>query len=221
MRLMLVEDDLALGQSLQADLENAGFTVDWVRDGKTAEFQGATEPYDLVVLDLGLPVMNGLEVLRRWRQAGNKVPVLILTARDAWHERVDGFKAGADDYLGKQFHTEELLARVLAIIKRSHGLPPTVMKVAGLDLDEERQTVAIEGSQALPLSSMEFRILRALMLHPGKVVSKAHLVEHIYGVDDDPDSNVVEVYIAKLRNKIGSRRIGTRRGQGYVLELNP
>jgi two-component system OmpR family response regulator len=221
MRLMLVEDDLALGQSLKTDLEYAAFTVDWVRDGKTAEFQGATEPYDMVVLDLGLPVMNGLEVLRHWRQAGNKVPVLILTARDAWHERVDGFKAGADDYLGKPFHAEELLARVQAIIKRSHGLPPTVMKVAGLDLDEERQTVVIEGGQPLQLSAMEFRILQALMLHPGKVVSKGHLIEHIYGINGDPDSNVVEVYIAKLRGKIGSRRISTRRGQGYVLELNP
>ena len=221
MRLMLVEDDLALGQTLKSDLEDAALTVDWVRDGKTAEFQGATESYDLVVLDLGLPVMNGLEVLRRWRRAGNKVPVLILTARDAWHERVDGFKAGADDYLGKPFHAEELLARVQAIIKRSHGLPPTVMRVAGLDLDEERQTVVIEGGQPLQLSSMEFRILQVLMLHPGKVVSKGHLIEHIYGINEDPDSNVVEVYIAKLRGKIGSRRISTRRGQGYVLEINP
>ena len=221
MRLLLVEDDPELGPSLKHELEQQGFAVDLAEDGRTGEYLGATEPYDIVVLDLGLPEMPGLEVLRRWREARITVPVLILTARDSWSERIIGFKAGADDYLGKPFHAEELVARVLAIIKRSHGLPPSGIEVAGLSLDEDKQTVTVDGDRLVSLSSTEFRILRALMLHPGKVLSKSHLMEHIYGVEFDTESNVIEVYIGKLRSKLGGRRISTRKGQGYVLESAP
>jgi DNA-binding response OmpR family regulator len=221
MRLLLVEDDPELGPSLKHELEQQGFAVDLAEDGRTGEFLGATEPYDIVVLDLGLPELPGLEVLRRWREARITVPVLILTARDSWSERIIGFKAGADDYLGKPFHAEELVARVLAIIKRTHGLPPSDIEVAGLSLDEDKQTVTVDGDRTVSLSSTEFRILRALMLHPGKVLSKSHLMEHIYGVEFDSESNVIEVYIGKLRAKLGGRRISTRKGQGYVLESTP
>lgn len=217
MRILLVEDDPRLGATLEAELSRSGFTIDWAQDGGAAEFKGATEDYDLVVLDLGLPGLSGLEVLKSWRQAGNPLPVLILTARDAWHERVDGFKAGADDYLGKPFHSEELLARVSAILKRSHGCPPGCLEVAGIALDEVRCCASIDGGPCLPLSGTEFRMLRAFLLHPGQLLSKSHLCRHVYGPDQDPDSNTIEVYISKLRNKIGRERIQSRRGQGYVL----
>lgn len=217
MRILLVEDDPDLGHTLKQDLGHEGFLVDLVDEGKTAEFQGATELYDLVILDLGLPDLPGLEVLSRWRSAGIKVPVLILTARSAWQERVDGFKAGADDYLGKPFHREELIARIRAILKRSHGHSPGQLNLMGLALDEDTQTVTIDGAPPLRLSGMEFRMLRAFMLHPGQVLSKTHLSEHVFSTDNEPDSNIIEVYVTKLRQKIGHERIETRRGQGYTL----
>jgi two-component system, OmpR family, response regulator len=221
MRLLLVEDDPTLGPSLRQELGAAGFIVDLADDGRVAEYLGATETYALVVLDLGLPGLSGLEILGRWRAAGNRVPVLILTARNTWHERVDGFKAGADDYLGKPFHAIELVARVLAIIKRSVGQAPGVLVESGLTLDEERQMVRVVGEQEQQLSATEFRILRTFMLHPDKILSKADLMEQIYGAERDPDSNVVEVYIARLRGKIGKHRIRTRRNQGYVFGAAP
>ena len=216
MRLLLVEDDPTLGPSLRAELAAAGFAVDLAEDGETGEFLGSTEAYALVVLDLGLPGLPGLEVLARWRAAGNQVPVLILTARDAWHERVDGFNVGADDYLGKPFNARELIARVMAILKRSYGKAPGAIVEGGVLLDEDRQTVCVDGKPPEKLSSTEFRILRTLMLHPGKVFSKPDILEHVYGADNDPDSNIVEVYIARLRSKIGKDRIRTRRNQGYI-----
>lgn len=216
MRLLLVEDDPHLNDALQRDLKLAGFAVDAVMDGESAEFLGATEAYDIVILDLGLPKLPGLDVLTRWRAANNPVPVIVLTARDAWHEKVDGFKAGADDYLGKPFHIEELLARIRALLKRLHGQHQAQIKRFGIALDEEQQVAIVDDVTRIALTAIEFRLLRYFMLHPGKVLSRSHLAEHIYQHGKDPDSNVVEVYIKRLRHKLGQNLIQTRRGQGYV-----
>lgn len=216
MRLLLIEDDLGLSKRLKADLERAGFAVDAVSKGIDGEFMGNEGLYDLIILDLGLPDRPGLEVLHHWRAAENQVPVIILTARDAWHEKVDGFKAGADDYLGKPFHTEELLARVHALIRRSTAHTGGALRVAGLELDEETQSVLSLDGQRLLLTGTEFRLLRYFMLHPEKVLSKSQLTEHIYDFDSDKDSNVLEVYINRLRHKLGRNLITTRRGQGYI-----
>lgn len=216
MRVLLVEDDPGLSRSLKFELEKAGFAVDVAEDGERGEFLGATETYDLVVLDLGLPKLPGLQVLASWRQAGNLVPVIVLTARDAWYEKVDGFKAGADDYLGKPFHIEELLARIHALLKRLHGRAQASLSHAELVLDEKRQTVCIGNAASIVLTAVEFRLLRYLMLHPGQVLTKYQLAEHVYDMHHDPESNVIEVYINRLRQKIGKHWISTRRGQGYV-----
>jgi DNA-binding response OmpR family regulator len=187
-----------------------------------AEFMGGSEPYDVAVLDLGLPGRAGLEVLRHWREAGNLLPVLILTARDAWHEKVDGFKAGADDYLGKPFHTAELMARLQALLRRGVVRPHGPLRVAGLELNEETQTARILATgEMFELTGIEFRLLRYLMRHPGQVLSKTRLAEHIYDFDAERDSNVLEVYINRLRRKFGRELIATRRGQGYVLSADP
>lgn len=216
MHVLLIEDDPELSRSLRRDLAAAGFAVDLAEDGRTGEYLGATEQYDIAVLDLGLPLLPGLEVLRHWRAAGNPIPVIVLTARDAWFEKVDGFKAGADDYLGKPFHVEELIARIQALLKRRHGQVQPRLAMFGLSLDEERQTVTVDGVRTEPLTATEFRLLRCLMLHAGKPLSKAHLHEHVYQCDGDPDSNVIEVYVNRLRRKLGKNLIHTRRGQGYV-----
>lgn len=216
MRVLLVEDDLSLSRSLKIELENAGFAVDAAVDGERGEFLGATESYDLVVLDLGLPKLNGLDVLKSWRHAHNPVPVIVLTARDAWYEKVDGFKAGADDYLGKPFHIEELLARMHAVLKRLHGRLQAPLCHSELVLNEEEQTLCIEDGEPIALTAVEFRILRYMMLHSGQLLSKSQLLEHVYDMSHDSDSNVIEVYINRLRQKIGKQRIKTRRGQGYV-----
>ena len=217
MRLLLVEDDAALSDRLRLDLEKTGFAVDVAADGVDAEFMGDSEPYDVAVLDLGLPGRPGLEVLRHWRAAGNPLPVLILTARDAWHEKVDGFKAGADDYLSKPFHTAELIVRLQALLRRGVARPHGPMRVAGLELDEDAQTVRIPATgEACELTGTEFRLLRYFMLHPGRVLSKSRLAEHVYDFDTERDSNVLEVYINRLRRKLGRDLISTRRGQGYV-----
>ncbi len=216
MRVLLIEDDPDLYLSLHRDLEAAGFAVAGATDGEAGEFLGATEHFDVAILDLGLPKLSGLEVLRRWRAANNPLPVIILTARDAWYEKVDGFKAGADDYLGKPFHVEELLVRIQALLKRLHGQFQPVLEMFGIRLDEERQIAIVESTHDVPLTAIEFRLLRCFMLHPGKVLSKTHLSEHIYEHEADPDSNVIEVYINRLRQKLGKNLIVTRRGQGYV-----
>ncbi len=216
MRLLLVEDDQDLAQGLKSELVRAGFAVDLADNGIDGEFMGLEEPYDAVILDLGLPRKPGLEVLRTWRASANKVPVLILTARDQWHERVDGFKAGADDYLGKPFHVEELIARLQALVRRSKQQTSGELLAGGLRLDEERQQV-VDGDGAVhQLTGTEFRLLRYLMLHPGRILSKTQLTEHVYDFDSDRDSNVIEVYIKRLRQIVGKDRIETRRGQGYV-----
>ena len=218
MRLLLVEDDALLNSRLRSDLERAGFAVDVAKNGVDAEFMGESEPYDVVILDLGLPNRSGLDVLRHWRAAGNSVPVLILTARDAWHEKVDGFKAGADDYLGKPFHVAELLARLQALLRRGVARPPGLLQAAGLELDEDTQTARLlTTGETFELTGTEFRLLRYFMRHPGQVLSKSRLAEHVYDFDAERDSNVLEVYINRLRRKFGRDLIATRRGQGYIL----
>jgi DNA-binding response OmpR family regulator len=216
MRLLLVEDDAELVAHLKPALIQAGFAVDLADNGVDAEYLGDEEPYDVVVLDLGLPQRPGLDVLANWRSRDNRVPVLILTARDAWHERVDGFKNGADDYLGKPFHVEELLARVQALIRRSGDRPGAVIRTADLTLDEERQQVTLSDGRAIELTGTEFRLLRYFMLNPERILSKSRLTEHVYDQEFDRDSNLIEVYVRRLREKIGQQHIRTLRGQGYL-----
>jgi DNA-binding response OmpR family regulator len=216
MRLLLVEDDKLLTTTLKKFLEQQGFAVDLADNGVDGQFLGDHEPYDIIILDLGLPQRPGLEVLKHWRRHDNRAPVIVLTARDAWHERVDGFKAGADDYLGKPFHVEELLARILALVRRTHDIAGRALKTGGLSLDEERQQVSLPGGEVLSLTGTEFRLLRYFMLHPDRILSKTRLTEHVYEQDFDKDSNLIEVYVRRLRDKLGKHRIQTRRGQGYV-----
>ncbi|PKM10075.1 MAG: DNA-binding response regulator [Gammaproteobacteria bacterium HGW-Gammaproteobacteria-3] len=221
MRLLLIEDDQNLVKLIQKDLEKAGYAVDVALNGVEGEYLGNEGIYSLAVLDLGLPQRNGLEVLRNWRGRNNKIPVLILTARDAWHEKVDGFKAGADDYLAKPFHIEELLARINALLHRTHQQPGGLLKVCGLELDENRQQVCLENGEMVALTGIEFKLLRYFLLHPGRILSKSHLAEQIYDFDSDKDSNVIEVYVNHLRRKLGKERLQTRRGQGYVFRAEP
>lgn len=221
MRLLLIEDDLALSGSLKMDLQAAGYIVDAAMDGESGEFLGATEHYDAAIIDLGLPKLSGMEVLRRWRAANNRMPVIVLTARDTWHEKVDGFKAGADDYLGKPFHTQELLVRLQAILKRVYRYNLVTLNVLGVELDEDEQTASVKGGQPYPLTAIEFRLLRYFMLNAGKVLNKLQLSEHIYHESAEPDSNVIEVYVKRLRRIVGNELIQTRRGQGYVFGSKP
>lgn len=219
MRLLLVEDDTDLLASLRKDLERSGYAVDIAENGIDAEYLGKEAIYDAVILDLGLPQRNGLEVLKNWRADGHRMPVIILTARDNWHERVDGFKAGADDYLGKPFHIEELLARLNAVLQRSHNNAPSeCLEKQGLILDSTKQTIMTEDHVIHSLTGIEFRLIRYFMLHPEKLLSKAQLTEHVYDFDSDKDSNVIEVYVKRLRQIIGKERIETRRGQGYMFK---
>lgn len=215
MRLLLVEDHVPLADELLADLGRQGYAVDWLADGRDAVYQGASEPYDLIILDLGLPGKPGLEVLREWRAGSLATLVLILTARDSWAERIDGLKAGADDYLTKPFHPEELALRIQALLRRAHGLAnQPQLEAAGLQLDEGRQCVTRAG-QEVELTAAEFRLLRYFMLHPGQLLSKSHLAEHLYDGETERDSNVLEVHVNRLRGKLGREVIETRRGQGY------
>ncbi|HKI59863.1 MAG TPA: response regulator transcription factor [Mariprofundaceae bacterium] len=219
MRLLLVEDDRGLSAELAAQLTQDGFAVDPVFDGTEAAFMGESEPYDVVVLDLGLPGISGIDLLKQWRAKQITTPVLILTARGAWHEKVDGFRAGADDYLSKPFHHEELLARLEALIRRSKGVTTARIECGGLILDEATQRVEqrVDGEGVLvELTGVEFRLLRYLMLHPGHLFSESHLLEHVYDYDSEKESNVIEVYISRLRKKLGKGYILTRRGQGYL-----
>jgi len=216
MRILLVEDDASLSKQLAKDLSKAGYAVDTIDNGVDAEFMGDEEPYDIIVLDLGLPQRSGLDVLKNWRARGNKVAVVVLTARDAWHEKVDGFKAGADDYLAKPFHFEELVARMQAVGRRQGGQADASLSVSGLELDEERQSVTTPEGRTFELTGTEFRLLRYMMLHPGRILSKSVLTEHVYDYNSDKDSNVIEVYVNRLRQKLGKALIQTKRGQGYV-----
>ena len=218
MRVLLVEDEPMIATQLAAALGAAGYVVDVAGNGVDAHFLGDGEDrvFDAVILDLGLPQMDGLTVLKRWRAAGRKMPVLILTARDNWHEKVAGIDAGADDYLTKPFHMEELLARVRALIRRAGGHASAALVCGDIVLDT-RQGRAAAGGQALTLTSHEFRVLDYLMHHPGQVVSRGDLIEHIYAQDFERDSNTVEVFIARLRKKLPEGVIETVRGFGYRL----
>lgn len=218
MRVLIVEDDTSLAERLRDTLSAAGFAADVADNGLDAQHLGEVEPYDAVVLDLGLPQRSGLDVLTAWRARGNDVPVIVLTARDSWHERVDGIKAGADDYLGKPFHIEELLARLNAIMRRRHGKAVSRITSGDWILDEERQCVLGPDANTIMLTGMEFRLLRYFMLQPGRILSKSQLAEHVYEYDAARDSNVIEVYVRRLRDKLGPQVITTRRGQGYVFE---
>ncbi len=190
--------------------------MDVVDNGVDAEHLGREEAYDAVILDLGLPARPGLEVLTNWRRDAISTPVIILTARGDWHEKIDGFKAGADDYVAKPFHVEELVARLQAVLRRSAAQAPGPLDVCDLLLDEDQQTCTLPDGATVALTGTEFRLLRYFMLHQGKILSKARLTEHIYEYDDDRDSNVIEVYVTRLRNKLGKDWIRTRRGQGYI-----
>ena len=216
MRILIVEDEPTLRAQLAEGIGAAGYAVDVAENGTDAHYMGDTEPYDAVILDLGLPQMDGITVLRKWRTAGRSMPVLILTARDGWHEKVAGIDAGADDYLTKPFHMEELLARLRALIRRAGGHASSEMVCGPLTLDTRNSRATVAG-QALTLTSHEYRVLAYLMHHRDEVVSRSDLVEHIYAQDFDRDSNTVEVFIARLRKKLPPGLIETVRGLGYRL----
>ncbi|MDZ7595629.1 MAG: response regulator transcription factor [Thiobacillus sp.] len=216
MRILVVEDEPTLAEQLAEGVREAGYAVDVAHNGLDAHFMGDTEPFDAVVLDLGLPQMDGITVLKKWRAAGRTMPVLILTARDNWHEKVAGIDAGADDYLTKPFHMEELLARLRALIRRAGGHASAELACGPVTLDTRNNRVTVEG-RALTLTSHEYRVLAYLMHHAGEVVSRSDLVEHIYAQDFDRDSNTVEVFIGRLRKKLPPGLIETVRGMGYRL----
>jgi len=217
LKLLLVEDDLHLVKNLKPALKQAGYAVDHTDNGIDGQFLGEEVPFDAIILDLGLPGRPGLEILANWRNQGLTVPVLILTARDAWHEKVDGLKAGADDYLGKPFHTEELLARLEALIRRKFGHADNQLEHCDIVLDVRKQTVTNKEGHPLKLTGIEYKLLHYLMMNADKVISKTELSEHIYEEEQLKDSNTIEVYINRLRQYLGKEFIETRRGQGYRL----
>jgi len=216
MRLLVVEDDPDINRQLVTALQEAGYVVDKALDGEEGHYLGDTEPYDGVILDLGLPVLDGVSVLERWRRAGKKMPVLILTARDRWSDKVAGFDAGADDYVAKPFHMEEVLARVRALLRRSAGHATSELSCGPLQLDTKSARVTVNGN-AIKLTSLEFRLLAYLMHHKGKVISRTELVEHLYDQDFDRDSNTIEVFVGRLRKKLGVDVLHTIRGMGYCV----
>lgn len=220
MRLLLAEDDPELSARLGRYLARQGFAVDSCANGVETEFYGRETAYDVIVLDLGLPERPGLEVLANWRKAGLKTPVLILTARDTWQEKVQGLQQGADDYLTKPFREEELLARLQALIRRNTQTVGEALSINDWVLDEATQSVSRQGER-WELTGIEFRLLRYFMHHPGHILSKSRLTEHVYEQDADKDSNVIEVYVNRLRQKLGNEVITTKRGQGYVFGKLP
>lgn len=216
MRILLVEDDPQLAAQVGEALEEAGHVVEKADNGQDALYLGNEEVFEAVVLDLGLPVLDGLTVLNQWRAAGRDMPVLILTARDNWHEKVAGIDAGADDYLTKPFHMEELLARLRALIRRAHGHASAEIRCGPLVLDTRARRVSLEG-RSLSLTSHEYRLLAYLMHHPNQVLSRQELIEHLYAQDFERDSNTLEVFVARLRKKLPADMIETVRGLGYCL----
>ncbi|PKP71567.1 MAG: DNA-binding response regulator [Alphaproteobacteria bacterium HGW-Alphaproteobacteria-4] len=217
MRALAVEDDARIAADLTAALQAAGFVVQTCADGESAWFLGDTEDYDLIVLDLGLPKLDGLSVLKRWRAAGREMPVLVLTARGTWSERVEGIDAGADDYLPKPFRMEELVARARALVRRSAGRGGAVQAAGDLSLDANRMTVARRGVP-VAVTALEYRLLAYLMLHRDRAVAPSELLEHLYGDNFSREANALEALVARLRRKLGPGIIGTRRGFGYFLE---
>lgn len=216
MRLLLVEDDRLLADGLSGQLEKAGFSVDTTGTAKGGMALAEQEDYRAVVLDLGLPDGNGLDLLRKWRTNGIGFPVVILTARGDWQDKVNGLKAGADDYLAKPFQAEELIARLNAIIRRSEGRVHSVLRAGRFELDEHRQSLRLPDGHEHSLTGTEFRLLRCLMSRPGQVFSKEQLMEQLYSLNETPSENVIEAYIRRLRKLVGAQTIATRRGQGYL-----
>jgi two-component system OmpR family response regulator len=214
LRILVVEDDTNLNRQLKEALTEAGYAVDVAFDGEEGHFLGETEPYDAIVLDIGLPQMDGLSVLEKWRRAGKTTPVLLLTARDRWSDKVQGIDAGADDYVAKPFHMEEVLARMRALVRRAAGLASNEITAGPVRLDVRSGKVTVDG-QAVKLTSHELRLLSYLMHHKGKVISRTELTEHLYDQDFDRDSNTIEVFVGRLRKKLPEDCIQTVRGLGY------
>lgn len=217
MRVLIVEDDVNLNRQLADALREAGYAVDSAVDGEEGHHLGDTEPYDAVILDLGLPMMDGLSILENWRRSGRTMPVLILTARDRWSDKVAGIDAGADDYVAKPFHIEEVLARLRALVRRAAGHATNDIECGPLRLDTRAGRVTLDG-RAIKLTSHEYRLLSYLMLHKGRVVSRTEIIEHLYDQDFDRDSNTIEVFVGRLRKKLGTDLIRTIRGLGYAVE---
>jgi two-component system OmpR family response regulator len=216
MRVLIVEDDPDLARQLQTALTDTGYTWDYAKDGEEGHFLGETEPYDAVILDLGLPIMDGLSVLDKWRNDGHVMPVLLLTARDSWSDKVSGLDAGADDYLAKPFKMEELLARLRALIRRSAGQASAELTCGMVRLDTRNSKVTLDGS-SVKLTAQEFKLLSYMMHHKGEVISRTVLTEHLYDQDFDRDSNTIEVFVTRVRKKLGGELIQTIRGLGYRL----
>ena len=219
MRVLVVEDEAAVASSIKGSLEHSGFRVDLASNGEDAWILGDTEDFAAVILDLGLPRMDGLSVLRRWRAAGRRMPVIILTARGTWMERVEGIDAGADDYLPKPFQMEELLARLHAVLRRSAGQAMNVLTIGNLVIDQRRKSVTASG-MSVELTPLEFSLLCCFLLRPGEVISATELLDQVYGHGNEKDANVLEALLGRLRRKIGSDVIATRRGQGYFLRVD-
>jgi two-component system OmpR family response regulator len=219
-RILVVEDEPAIARQLTTALAEAGYAVDSAHDGERGDFLAQTEHYDAILLDLGLPKVDGVSLLRRWRDAGLAVPVLVLTARGSWHEKVMGIDSGADDYVAKPFQLEEVLARLRALIRRSAGHGSPELRCGPVVLDPRQARVTLNGA-AVKLTSHEYRVLAYLMLHRGRVISQGELTEHIYARDADRDSNTVEVFVARLRRKLGASCIETVRGFGYRIQKEP
>lgn len=220
MRVLVVEDEARIAESIRAALVDAGFVPELVHDGDTAWFQGGTEDYSAAVLDIGLPRLDGLSVLRNWRREKVNMPVILLTAKGSWSERVEGIDAGADDYLVKPFHMEELIARLRALMRRPGGERSPQMQAKGLVLDTRQMKVSLEGTP-IKVTPLEFRLLNFLLHNRGRVVSQEELATNIYFQDQEPDSNAVEVLVGRLRRKLKADIIKTRRGFGYVIEDEP
>jgi two-component system, OmpR family, response regulator len=219
MRVLVVEDEAALAGSIKSSLERSGFRVDVAGNGEDAWVLGDTEDFTAVVLDLGLPRMDGLSVLKRWRRAGRRMPVVILTARGTWMERVEGIDAGADDYLPKPFQMEELLARLHAVLRRSAGQAMNAVTIGNLVIDQRRKSVTVSGIP-VELTPLEFSLLCCFVLQPGEIISASELLDQVYGHGSEKDANVLEALLGRLRRKIGSDVIATRRGQGYFLRVD-
>ncbi|MEW6732328.1 MAG: response regulator transcription factor [Acidobacteriota bacterium] len=217
MRILIVEDEASLAKQLTSSIAEAGYAVDHAADGECADFLVQTEQYDAMVLDLGLPKIDGLTLLRKWRDSGLVTPVLVLTARGSWHEKVQGIDGGADDYVSKPFRIEEVLARLRALMRRASGNVTPELRAGSVMLDPRQARVTLDGA-LVKLTSHEFRVLSYLMHHRGRVVSQTELIEHIYAQDFDRDSNTIEVFIARLRRKLGASFIETVRGLGYRIQ---
>jgi two-component system, OmpR family, response regulator len=214
MRILVIEDDRDLNKQLSQALRDAGYIVDYAFNGEEGHFLGDTEPYDAVVLDIGLPRLDGLSVLEQWRRNGRTMPVLLLTARDRWSDKVQGIDAGADDYVAKPFHIEEVLARVRALVRRAAGHASNMLVCGPVQLDLKASRVTVDGTP-VKLTAHEYKVLEYLMHHPGKVISRTELTEHLYDQDFDRDSNTIEVFVGRLRKKLGVDMIETVRGMGY------